>query len=60
MIRLVSRSFGAKTKIANSVFFGPGMVCVFQPELIEGKKRKYTFYSKCISNSKVLLQWSRY
>ena len=39
---------------------GPGMVCVFQPELIEGKKRKYTFYSKCISNSKVLLQWSRY
>ena len=24
------------------------------------KESKYTFYSKCISNSKVLLQWSRY
>ena len=24
------------------------------------KESKYTFYSRCISNSKVLLQWSRY
>ena len=43
--------------VANwSFFHGPGMVCVLQPELIEGKKSKYTFYSKCISNSQVLLQ----